>query len=948
VLLADNTALDEALTAQQRSYRVRLLADWAGDGAYAHAHSDLSGAVERLNFALSADDDLPKEVKLVQGFSFGSLRATLVGDVAGTPVTTLFSTYVSSSPFYGEDLVGTRVKFTVTVDTASGPVVVPQSRGVLRSVSVKSEARRVDIEVLDLTGAMYAQIDLPISEMSTGYIDGLMFAHTNTQWVVDHVLRANGIYATPPPPDGAVFSATGHGGVGSEIGVTGTTLTSRTNTTARWVDSRWPGMLATPASWGDGTIATTGDKGQEVKYASAGPLDDGAVGRGFAFSGWFFVGGTMTNVTPAGTRYLCRLALSMEFSGDYTNLHSYDLDISDTGLLRVWFNKVLSGVSTSTIVHQRQLSGAESWRYIGIHVGRESSTLTRVTSRVAGVNASDTFDPGTLPEIRAVASITLGLSRSWSNVQAWPVVTAPTGTWPGEDTSHVAEADIPVGNAYLSFLPDEPVAGSLEILRAAVGAEYGRFGFDEEGRFAFRPADRTEGGTSGEDRVVTAEMALTDLSTERLLDSVRNVVTSNVRVRGYNPDPKRFEPIFEATHILQFKSPPGTTTYQVAINRVATDSMAFRDVIRRSSTQFRDESGTGFHCVDDSSPTLSQNANVRVLFEQIGQRTGKITVFNNSGVTIRFQTLPADGEEPALRIAGFANHVFPDQVFTALDETSITKYGRRSFGIAPSEWRSLLGPYKDIAGELMVALRKPVTTLADVPMVGDPRDQIGDLHRVDDPDGIGSGIYGLVAGINRTWSRREGLRQTVTYRVQRQETVNTYRTWPATNGEGAVGPGSYVLALEFSLTSTSWAKTLWFYRTTTDINPTQMRIYRVDSSSSGTPVPDTWFSITSSGATGWRGFNLPKPVILETDQPYRVCFLFPSSNWPETQHYWDTGAGANGFVRGPLVIPNLANSVGGYGQGAFISGTSMQFPTKNNTRGDNRWIDITVADTPFG
>lgn len=948
MLLAGNTDLANALEASTRSYQVRVEADWNGDGLYSHSHSDLSTAVEDLDFERFAGNDLPEEVTLVQGHQVGSLRVQLSGEVAGTPVIELFSTFRSTGPFAGQDLIGTRMKFTVSVDTAVGSVDVPQFTGVLRAIEIDSGGRAVDIEVLDLAAAMYAPIDLPATEMHISQVEGPFNGHTNTQSVVDHVLRRNGIYTSPGPPSGAIISAPGHGGFAADVGYGGCVFSANATNTAEWEDSVWPGLLATPiANWG----ATANDT-NFIPYVGTKPIDLVTVGRGFALASWINIGGSIPGSTTAN-RYLYQVYPTV-YKAAGTNAHNqyaFNIHLSGDGLLTVQWVKTMSGTQTSGTVLTRQLSGAMSWRYLGFYFKRETATSLRVTIRVDGSNTSATYDPGSMPDPGTAGQVTASMYCSWSNLYGWLVDDLPT-TWPGEDTSFVSEADVPVGRAYMTYLPDQENVNSLDILSSAVGAEYGRFGFNEEGRFQYRPKDITEGDVSSLDRTVTSDKPLEDLASEQFLDSVRNNITAATRGRGYQDHPYHRNYMFEASHVKQFVCPPGFTRFPITLServgRFASTTPAATIIPSRTVSDWNKESQwgvSGFVAVQDGSPSTVQSTGVTALFEVTGHRTGLVTVNNTSTVTVRFQTPPPD-DEPAFRIASTSQQAKPEKAFETLDQPSIDKYGRRSFGIAPSEWRSAHGPYVDMTGELLVNLRKPVTTLKRVPMLGDPRDQIGDLHLVKDPDGLGE-VYGLVQGIYRSYSKSQGLKQSVQYRVQQAHTANSYVGMPAgTDITATAGPGSYTLAHEFRVTSTSWLTQMWFHRTSTAVNPSQIRVYKASSSASGTPLAGTFFSVNQASGTGWKPLTLPEPVLLEVDVPYYACFLYVNSEWPNLANYWSSGgAGYDGHTNGPLWLPGRLDSING--QANFISGTTMQFPTQYSTAAENRGIDVTVVDNPY-
>lgn len=941
MLLAGNTDLDTALKSYPRKYSVELFADWNDNGLYDHTHSDLSAAVGQLSYDRVAGNDLPEEVELIQGFHAGSLRVTLAGQVAGTPVVELFSAYQSTSPLAGKDLVGTRLRFRISVETATGPVIVPQFVGNLRVIDTSSNERDVEIEVLDLAVTLANDIDLPVASRFAHERWAQRYPPTTPQWVVDHVLRRNGIYLTPAPAQDAILSVTGHGGLGAEIGANGVTRTTDANTIEDWNDSLFSGVKATASSWGNGQ--TIGAFGLDTDYACTRGVDLKTNGTGFAVAMWMNLGATMTKVSPAGERKLlvCRVATDYNFSP--ASIDEFLVTLSDTGVVAIKLYHSGGGSSSTTLIHSRQLADPESWRYFGIHIGRESSTILRATLRCGGATTSGTINPPSLNVADQSIGVKAGLYRPWSNLHAWLTPTAPAAVWPREDESgHVPQASVDIGRARLSHLPDSPGSSSVDVMKAVASAEYANFGFDEEGWFSFRKGDfPATSGAPTPDRIVTASSSLRDLGSERSIDSVRNRITSTVRevYYGYYGT----ETIFALEDPGEIVAPVGVSTWRLRLERGAP--LVFPTIaLTRRATSGWDGTKDGFVPVQNGTTTELTNVNVK--FSHIGPREGLLTVQNNHTAACQFKTT---GGDPALRINGYSYNRQPEDVFTALDETSVGKFQARSWGIPPSEWRSVIGPYKDLAADLLVQLRKPVTTLKEVHMIGDPRDQIGDVHEIQDPDGIGTPIIGKVQTINRTWNKNEGLRQTMQYRIQRNEVANSYRAFDGLSGFEAVGPGSYTISHEFIPTSTVWVNSMWYYKPDSASDPSQMRIYRVESSASGTPVDGTWYNTGTRATGGWQQYFFAKPILLEVNQPYYACFMFNDKLFPNISSYWVSGGpGYNGIRNGPLFLPGRAGPITAVnGNACFISGATMQFPTQFSTGAENRGIDVTVVDTPY-
>lgn len=766
MLLSGNTDLANALAASNREISSTVKVDWSGNGLYNHTHSDLSAAMESWVLDRSAGADLPEEVELVQGFHVGSLRVRLSGTIAGTPVVELFSTFRSTSPLFGNELVGRRVTMQTIVTTASGPVSVPQFVGVLRAVEIGSRSRTVDLEFLDLAGAMTASIDMPLGGMLRADIfkSGLD-TKVRPQGVVDFVLRRNGIYATPAPVSGAIMSATGHGWLSAEIGWNGICSAIFTNSISTYPYSRWPGMLAAPGSWGTSALVLAQ---MGVHYHCTRKYDALVSGTGMAVEGWFNVGATPAQ-SPAGFR-----ALFWFCPWSDLNRRLY-VAVNDTGLIRAYMTTQSGTVAGSTI--DLQQTGAASWRHIGLHVRSGSSTSLTLTLRANGVSSAVTFTPTAHPPAAEHPVLFVGVHRPWSNVQAWLTGTAPTaGNWPHELTSsHVSQADIAVGNARMTYLPDIVVGESLDVLKQVVGNEFGKFGFNESGRFAFTAYDPAVGDVGNVTRTVTADYPLLDLSSGRFLDSVRNTVSAEVKEGFFNA--YEVENFVEAEDPEDFESPTGVISYfPVDMQHGWAPDGGVLTLDNVTSDLWNDTKSSGWHAVRKGTD-IAQVTGISVFWYATSLRSAIVVVDNQSGFDIRFNLLNAQQSSPSLRVIGVPMTPATPKVFESSDRASISSFGLASYKLGPTDWRSDSTSVSEIVGELLVQLRKPVTVLRRVPMLGDPRDQIGDLHTITDSTGIGS-TRGLVQSIRRSFDRSTGYRQDVQYRVQTDDSIVTSRIWP--------------------------------------------------------------------------------------------------------------------------------------------------------------------------
>lgn len=172
--------------------------------------------------------------------------------------------------------------------------------------------------------------------------------------------------------------------------------------------------------------------------------------------------------------------------------------------------------------------------------------------------------------------------------------------------------------------------------------------------------------------------------------------------------------------------------------------------------------------------------------------------------------------------------------------------------------------------------------------------------------------------------------------------MTDYRLWPATNGPDTSGSDgvSVTLATEWYVTAPAWLVGTEFYRGTVDVEPTNLRTYRVDSESAGTVVAE---AVPVFSGLGWQATMLDSAVELVPFQRYRSALFYPD-HITLTGAYWSSGDGAAGITNGILVAPNSDNATGG-DQGSFLYDGAPGFPV-NSANSGCYWISPIVTDVP--
>lgn len=170
-----------------------------------------------------------------------------------------------------------------------------------------------------------------------------------------------------------------------------------------------------------------------------------------------------------------------------------------------------------------------------------------------------------------------------------------------------------------------------------------------------------------------------------------------------------------------------------------------------------------------------------------------------------------------------------------------------------------------------------------------------------------------------------------------------YSIWPTTDGPLSSFDDGIALNVgtELYVSTTGWVTHLRWWRGTASVNPDSLRLYRVDSSSSGTVLAEV-VSPSASGI-GWQ-LTAITPVQLTAGVRYKAAMHAPN-HYVATGGYWNGGPGTGGITNGILTAPDTANADGG-GQGTFKTG-STAFPD-GSFNGGNYWVDVVVTDVDPG
>ncbi|WP_026424669.1 hypothetical protein [Actinokineospora inagensis] len=740
----DDQALADAVSAPERVPLVRLGVDWNHDGGYSHPLSELSSVVESVSVERSITGDLPAEVTLVEGYTTAKLTAELGGTRPGDArdIARMLSPYRPDRAVEVDAMMDAPLRLDLGLVTRQGPRWVRQFTGATRSARLSASRRTVTVEGLDPAERLRASVTLPLWAMwEPQFRNPRAYPYrnlTNTQWLIDHVLRRNSIYASPPPRAGAIWGMTCHGGLAPDIGWRSTLITAtKTSTTVpEFVD----GPYGLAVNGGPDVWAWVGATPAVQPYMSYRQLIEFEIRAGATNTFHRSSDGTVLAVSDG----------TVKLEGN-----TIEVAVTATGGLvaRLWANRNSTVPTLAGTIVGPAITGAARWHSVGLWIawladgtvihrwhldGVQTATVTATFARPVDLPTAATGG------VHAFTPLPVQCLRLAQRVDTLPA------DW---GTPHTPAATLDTGLNWITGLPDVVDGDSWDLIRHAAAAEYGTVSFDESGHFAFRTRAHPR-HTPVKD--LTALVDLKDLEPVIALDSVRTEITYRTTARYEAQD---HDVVYQAATVDQFDSPTGYTTYPIQLAHRSQVDISMGSYT--TDTWPPDRFG-GFVSVNAATGARVSNVTV-TLFINPDELTLSLLVYNPNAFPVRM----AAGTRPALQITGTVTADDTTYTGIARNTAAAARYGRRVLDLPDNPFRQRPEPTRDVVDSLLADLAAPVAILADVPVVGDPRVQLTDVVTVTDPGGLGGPITAAVIGSRRTHTTTDGLADTLTLRVLR-------------------------------------------------------------------------------------------------------------------------------------------------------------------------------------
>lgn len=804
----DNVALTSAfnnhINNAERYVDYRVFVDWDRDGFGAVGSlDDISKYVIDITTDRALTTDLPAQSRITEGAAAATCQITVGGD-PDNPETTasiLWGAYSKTSPFYGLSRVGAPVQVQVglpsTFDSNGVPTAwqyVYHFTGRIRGKPRTTANGNVQFALVDGSEGLHGHTPLPM--VLAGDAFGIEDARygLNTQWIVDYILRRNGIYASPPPTDDTVCSITMHGSLYPEIG---TPIAARiypfgSPIAALESPPFIKGLfgLACTSSKPDGSSVTPSVEVEPVGT----PVVDGTTG-GIQIE---LVQSVAASYSGSGTFSLQSISFgTSDGEGHY-------LLLMDDGTLQVW----LGVGAIAKVVGPSVASGTAAWKYLGAHIKFNSTTSVTVTFNVSGVTTA----------------VTQTLSESWAAGTEWIACQAevnaameslmfkwrrtPDFGW----MPFIPTALLDPGLNKLRVCPYDPTGSDdWATLTDLAAAELAFIGFNEAGLFTFYNRNHRNAPysyTSPAQNFLYGTTLVKDVNEDENVDGVVNHVTATATPYTVQEgswvwtlaDPTRVPANTTITLWLSFQSSvygtPNGALFLPGGDPDPTAGAWQHNYYRASTTR----NGKG-EAVDNLIVTVTpfiDSAKVTIRNPNHGKDAWLVHPSRYpDGTALANQSLIG---QPCLLIwgrsvldsAAGATDVVSSTVTNGAsgsvgttqneaDATSIARYGEQIYDVPTSKWLQDPRATRDVVLAILGDLARPIPQLPEMAIAMDPRFQLQDLVGLITEAWDGINATGKLVAINTVLARGQGAAQSIVMRLMGgpEGWILGDSTWPA-------------------------------------------------------------------------------------------------------------------------------------------------------------------------
>lgn len=814
------TFAEEAILSSERQFYIDLKVDWNRNGAFDHELSDLSGYVDSVSTDRSLSGSAPQEIMLIEGSSAAQLEVSLGGILDnGMNLTGVFSPYNGASPLYGLDPVGCEVVYRLGVDTTVGIKWYNQFVGNIRFISPDRAANSVVISALDRAEVLRVPVKFPKWAISTWHVDrGWSEAQLcDSQWVIDHCLRHGDTSPSPlrwvtdlerdesipvggPEDIGTQLWISGNGSIIPSIGQLDNARSQgypKSETTGRPMYSQ-TAATHPDADFGRHTRGFNGLTDDSTGEQTDGPWSANESRywardrKNMATESTMFFGFTLNRVDDPESDY------NPAYPGFVTpTIFPFEIYIGWMHLLRIGIN---TGSVRAEVRQRETMGGAVTPWYalptsgIPAHIDIvvEVYPIVQIAVFINGVLQGSGFtntgwdawdhwgdgpDPSENPKdyIKGLAVVRRKPSITdiyWTT--RYTSFSSPTDPAVLNQMPRPAKyaAILDNGLNKLTATPVGQYEDAWQVITDVAAAELGSVFWDEHGVFRFW--NRETVIAKQEEIVRTLNLDdVTGLQITNSLDSVRNVVTSDAKAVTTPGN----SVVYSASSVDELYVPPNTTVelkvyrddvYQVDNWKVPRYATAPDTNVPDLWDPDADSDGYVVQFLEagvwSEKNNLTSGVDITARLDADGNIV--ITAFNGYTFPARFGTGTGDNQA-ALRVNGTLIYNAPNAVASKMDTDSVKKYGPRNLPVSGDwvQWQP--ESVNSLLDYLLPRSINPIPTTDAITIPGDPRLQLGDTMVITDPDGMGEEMKVQIYGIKRTYSRDNGLVDTLSVEMIR-------------------------------------------------------------------------------------------------------------------------------------------------------------------------------------
>lgn len=744
---------------------------------------DITGQMSSMSVDRSLAGAFPDEVSFTEGSSSAQTTIDLISGVTDDErkhAAWQFSPFNSDSPFSATKTRRVNLPFSAAIEfqkhdgsTASFQRMIGSTRDI--DVSVKN--RSASLAALDYRDRLAGSVSLPIVD---GEAQGC-----NATAFVSYALQSSGIPVAPPIADNCKLYQPLHGTTAPMIGGSPLTLSTYVTDTTdydpqdfskvdpglrpRFIDNP-KSVSALDAHWRHADHrATVG----VVSPSTDGSLDvlsqSNAAGY---FTAWVYADSSFVGEGPGtGNNPDARFAVSFWVSQDPTIYIEFGVNIAGEVLMA--FHDPNQGNRWRGTAYPMPID--DQWHQIAIKYDfsaeSENSQLLATNPDLGGPNSNWNIWNWSYASYAGMKA-NLPANDQWVPISAELVIATPMS-----DIQYVAVPevggcqyfDVPTYQDYGGKLPISSVelGGNLntepqevwELVKNLAAADRASVYFDEGGNFHYSPlADRSTDEAQTVQKTVTSVDHITELDISQTIDSVKNTITVEYApfqsVRGgvawSTSDtfvlPGRSTTILrlsfdEGVSYIRSRNyagqpvpwywdnawtwPPGTdgSFWGMACARKSlTDTSDIKNIVGLPWPRLV---GGGGNYID----VEVQNPSSSVVYIFNDGQVPSFAGVDNAANKAHMESLGS----PSIMLAGNKLSQTSPSSITVVDQFSIDSYSEQSFSFQ-NEYVQSATMANTIAGSLMSDLKDPVAT-ATLTVIGDPRLELGDRIRVQDPEG---------------------------------------------------------------------------------------------------------------------------------------------------------------------------------------------------------------------